>query len=329
MTGRLTGLDALRGIAAAMVVLYHTTDRAIDNPFPGYLAVDFFFMLSGYVMARTYEARFGNGLPARRFLALRFARLAPLLAVGTLIGFAVALARGADHPAPLLGLVMGLLLLPTPFSGHLYPFNGPTWSIVFELFANAIHALRLRRVATLALVAFGLAMVGLTVVLSVPLGRFSGGTHWVPFLIGFARVLGPYALGIALFRLLRDRALLEPSPWLLFIGLPLALVAGGTLPPLVLGPLFVIAVCPALLVIGLATPHRAGAMLGAWSFPVYALHGPLMAATRLVTSEVVAGLAVAFIGPALLTLALAKWQRVTLRSRFAILAVRPSYTPKG
>lgn len=85
---RLAGLDALRGIAALVVVIGHVF-LARDGAEHGrpWIAVDVFFALSGYVTARTYEARLGRDLSAGGFLAARLRRLWPVMAVGALLGF--------------------------------------------------------------------------------------------------------------------------------------------------------------------------------------------------------------------------------------------------
>src|SRR5262245_61697811 len=85
---RLYGLDALRGVAA-LAVLFHHYEVIFGSTHyfsRAYLAVDVFFMISGYVMARTYEGRLGNSLSAVQFLWIRIKRLWPTMAVGTTIG---------------------------------------------------------------------------------------------------------------------------------------------------------------------------------------------------------------------------------------------------
>ena len=85
---RLSGLDALRGVAAIMVVLLHVNHLAGDAGWftAGYLAVDLFFMLSGYVLARTFDRRLESDLSAMDFLVIRLRRLWPVMAVGALLG---------------------------------------------------------------------------------------------------------------------------------------------------------------------------------------------------------------------------------------------------
>lgn len=86
------GLDGLRGVAAIMVVLFHAQGlNRVDLTFPSaYLAVDLFFMLSGFVIAHAYEKKLKSGLSVWRFFKIRAVRLYPLYLFGTILSFAVA-----------------------------------------------------------------------------------------------------------------------------------------------------------------------------------------------------------------------------------------------
>jgi peptidoglycan/LPS O-acetylase OafA/YrhL len=87
-------LDGMRGVAAMGVVLYHLSQMLSLHLFrAGYLAVDIFFCLSGFVIAHAYERRLLGGLSPLRFAAIRFARFFPLIALG--IGW------GAARPVPI------------------------------------------------------------------------------------------------------------------------------------------------------------------------------------------------------------------------------------
>jgi peptidoglycan/LPS O-acetylase OafA/YrhL len=108
MKSRLLGLDALRG-AAALLVLWmhlHLSHHVSIYPPRGHLAVDFFFMLSGYVMARTYEGHMRGGV---WFLRKRIRRLWPTVAAGSLFGLALIWRTGGDWP---LVAALNLLLIP-------------------------------------------------------------------------------------------------------------------------------------------------------------------------------------------------------------------------
>ncbi len=141
---RLHGLDGLRGVAALCVLVYHTAPFKFHNAF---LAVDFFFMLSGYVMARSYETAFATGLTPAGFLGIRLRRLFPTMFVASMIGLPflyTLLPPGTFWPVA----IANLLLIPYPQQNRAYPLNGPAWSILFELLGNALHSLLLWRLTT-------------------------------------------------------------------------------------------------------------------------------------------------------------------------------------
>ena len=135
-TTRLHGLDALRGMAALIVICYHI-GQAVGWRwfFPrGYLAVDFFFLLSGFVMARTYGDRLKLGLSTPDFMAMRLKKLWPIAAIGSAIGL-------LTFHGPWQAAVAGFLFLPWLGSATAFTLNTPIWSLHFELVANALHKL--------------------------------------------------------------------------------------------------------------------------------------------------------------------------------------------
>lgn len=196
--GRLSGLDGLRGIASLMVVVFHASQ--VSGVTLGadrfYLAVDFFFVLSGFVMARTYEARFAQGYRPIAFLADRFKRFFTVMAIGTLIGFAVVGANYSLTTGALLA-VMGLLFVPM-LSGPVFPLNFPAWSIFCELTANAAHGSVLWRMSARILVMISLLAGGFLLLVG------SAATEGLNSNFGLPRILVSYTIGIVLWR--RQRA---------------------------------------------------------------------------------------------------------------------------
>ncbi len=88
---KFTVLDGLRGVAALCVVQTHTQDLLLGDTLPtAYLAVDLFFLLSGFVLAHAYEERLRQGMTLHRFMLARLVRLYPLYLAG--IAIAVPLA---------------------------------------------------------------------------------------------------------------------------------------------------------------------------------------------------------------------------------------------
>lgn len=168
-------LDALRGIAAFMVIFYHLFEGFASSPQDqvwnhGYLAVDFFFVLSGFVIGYAYDDRWKTTshperkLSVKHFFLRRLIRLHPMVVVGTLIGLVTFLVQGGiqwdgTHVAwtsILLAVVLGCLMLPAVpgapgevrGNGEMFPLNGPSWSLFFEYIGNILYALLLRRMPT-------------------------------------------------------------------------------------------------------------------------------------------------------------------------------------
>ncbi len=228
-------LDGLRGVAAAIVLLYHhfevnglgLTSSPINH---GYLAVDFFFILSGYVVGYAYDDRW-NRMSTWTFFKRRLVRLHPMIVLSTLVGL-LFFYFGMGDMFPLVGetpvgkllvvALLGLLMIPVPVSmdvrgwAEVSPINGSGWTLYFEYFANIIYALFIRRFPRWLLALFVAASAFLT--LNVALGWDVFGTlgerpgtaytmvgGWAltaPGLtIGFTRLLFPFFAGLLLSRL--------------------------------------------------------------------------------------------------------------------------------
>jgi peptidoglycan/LPS O-acetylase OafA/YrhL len=271
---RFVTLDALRGTAAIGVMLYHSMP---DTPLPipgGFLAVDLFFVLSGFVIALTYEAKLRDGMRMREFLTLRAIRLWPMLLIGALLG---------------IGLEGGhagmLFLLPSPYSDTLYPSNPPLWSLLLEGlayvgFASFAHRLSDRKLVVLAAVS-GVTLAGYALHSSARLHEFGG--FWSTLPAGLARVGFSFTAGMLIYRWRKHDGLQHSRDWraaLLpagLLGLMLFMPFGETG-----GLLAILVVFPALVWFAskweLPAP-RAGALLGALSYPLYCIHMPILAVT--------------------------------------------------
>lgn len=273
--GRLAGLDALRGIAALCVLVYHAAGQGSSN---AYLSVDFFFMLSGYVMARTYEPRLAGGMTPGQFLLARVAKLWPTMFLASLV--AVPWLFSWVPPAWAWPIALAnLLLIPTMMQNRLFLLNGPAWSILFELGANAVHALGLWRasnrllIAAIVVAAGFLAWFASTQTLEL-------GSRPETVLGGIARVLTGYMIGMLLWRLWRDNPPIAVSAPFTLLAMPMffavaAMLSGQSWQS---DLLFVLALCPMLIAGGLrlAQPGRLLGWLGQISFPLYAVHGPTL-----------------------------------------------------
>src|SRR5271170_1130237 len=190
-------LDGLRGVASLMVVAFHLFEPFSDvNPVKqiinhGYLAVDFFFMLSGFVIAYAYDDRWSR-MTQWEFYKRRLVRLQPMVVMGSLIGAALFyFQKGSLFPLVastpvwkmLLVMLLGCTLLPLPKSmdirgwDEMHPLDGPAWSLFFEYIANILYAVGIRKLSNKALGIFVLLSAGLLVHLAVtaPNGDVIGG----------------------------------------------------------------------------------------------------------------------------------------------------------
>lgn len=174
----LDALTGIRGIAAWLVVLYHIRDaltgilpaRAIAVLAKGYLAVDLFFILSGFVLWYNYAPRLREGGlgSAGQFLWRRIARIWPLhlFILGLFVVFApsfVAVGRDASF-YPLHELPLHVLLIQNWGLTPALTWNDPAWSISTEMaaylvFPFVIAAAKWERLPTVALLALGLVLV--------------------------------------------------------------------------------------------------------------------------------------------------------------------------
>ncbi len=166
-------LDGLRGVAAFLVIWFHFGEgfatSAVDQMLNhGYLAVDFFFVLSGFVLGYAYDSRWKNGgMTTRSFMLRRLIRLHPMVVLSVAVGAIAYLIQGSmkwdGSPVALgnviLALFLGLFLIPT-FPGtasdvrgnnEMFPLNGPSWSLFFEYIGSILYAIWLHRLSKSAL----------------------------------------------------------------------------------------------------------------------------------------------------------------------------------
>jgi peptidoglycan/LPS O-acetylase OafA/YrhL len=244
------------------------------------LAVDLFFVLSGFVLAYAYEPKLPNA--SRAFLKARLIRLYPLYLVGTALGIVEALlsihyVQGSNQwtwDKFWVALPLSLLMLPTP--GQLYPFDGVMWSIFLELFVNVVWAAFWRPLQSTRILILVIALSGVGLVFSVAFtGTLVGlGAAWAHFLGGAFRVGYSFFLGVLLFRFHKRWPLPKLPPILLMIALPTVLF----LPMAPFAQLFVVLfVLPWFVLLGSrvepqATLEFVARKLGLASYAVYAVH---------------------------------------------------------
>ena len=192
-------LDGLRGVAAMIVVAYHLFETYSAGPVyqllnHGYLAVDFFFVLSGFVIGYAYDDRWGR-MSLKDFFKRRLVRLHPMVIMGTLIGAAL-FYFGACSVFPsimetpwwkvILMLILGCLMIPAITAWDIRGWtetnslNGPTWSLMWEYIANILYALFIRHFSKVALGIFVALSACLTIDLALNIdvfGVLSNGSH--------------------------------------------------------------------------------------------------------------------------------------------------------
>jgi peptidoglycan/LPS O-acetylase OafA/YrhL len=285
-TTRLGGIDALRGIAALLVLGLHA--RAVFGGAmwfgKGYLAVDFFLVLSGFLMVRTSEPRLAAGLAPLRFMVQRYRRMWGMVALGSAIGTPYLWLRSAGPTEFLPVFFANLALIPYPFQSLLFALNIPAWTVFFELVANAAHVTLLRHFATQLLAALVLALLAATIWVGIAYGSLDVGPRPSNFLAGFPRVFFAYTLGMLLARVWREEPPLPVPSWLALAILPAGVLgshaSGWTGWSFDLA--FVLVACP-LAIFGGWRASEFGT-LGKWSaafaFPLFAIHLPILEAMR-------------------------------------------------
>ena len=281
-------LDALRGIAAIAVMAFHFRRALGSNPFPeGYLAVDFFFMLSGFVLTYAYQERLDENWATWSFFKTRIARLYPLYLLGLVLGLVYRLMQigtpdGFSGRATAISFLLGLLILPgVHLADGMFPLNAPAWSLFFEYAANVLHALGLRRRSVKFLCAtVVLAMVTLIVWVH-HVGSVDTGARSME-VFSFPRVLLSYTAGMLLFRLWKSGGLRLPgSPLLACVALLAVMaipVARRFHPPYELCAIIIAFPCILLMGASDRQPRFLGEsfqLLGEASYAIYVLHFPV------------------------------------------------------
>jgi peptidoglycan/LPS O-acetylase OafA/YrhL len=251
----------------------------------GYLAVDVFFILSGFVIAANYEDRLADGLTARRFVAARIRRLRPVYWAGIALTLAAALIIESYKPSPEFGrtLVLGVMALCLiPYIGpasFAYPTNPVAWSLVWEIIVNAVYAKWLYRFRSRHLILITLVMWMLAAAESIVSPRgWSFGMTGVDIWLGSLRAFPGFLAGVLLFRAHKAGLLARlpvVSPLVLVFVWPVIAAIPQTNPlPLIDAGITIFLGVPlvALLVRNSHPTPGWFAYLGGISYPLYASH---------------------------------------------------------
>ena len=314
-------LDGLRGLAALIVVCYQifegfsfaeitngAGDGVIRNLNHGYLSVDFFFLLSGFVLSYAYDDRWKQ-MSMKTFFKRRLVRLHPMLIMGALVGLICFLIGGAKQwdgsQVPfylsLICFLLSIFMIPAYPSasyevrgnGEMFPLNGPTWSLFFEYIGNILYAIFIRRLSNKALTLFVILVGGLHTFYSLAnlSGYGSFGVGWtldaVNLCGGMLRMLFPFSVGMLIarnFRPLKIKYSFLICSIILIAALFVPYIEG--LEPISFNGLYesfcIVVLFPLILLIGASDRgenklvNKTSNLLGELSYPLYIVHYPIM-----------------------------------------------------
>lgn len=308
MKAHCQALDGLRGVAAISVVIFHIFELMVPdldhNPLPHtFLAVDFFFALSGYVLGYAYDGRLGAAASGARlsvsgFIKRRLIRLHPVVVVAAIVGAVVYLCDPNVGDAQRVGValspvmmaltvILSLFLLPSPplpnLFGETHSVNPPSWTLFWEYIANLFfvsYGYRLKRSVHVVLLVCGAVALMLTAVLYK--GDLGYGWGWSNVWVAPVRLCYPFLAGLLVYRLGLKITLPQP-----FIAASVLLLAVFFAPRFgvwngVYEAGAVILAFPLILMIGASVtrvPGPSGAIcrfIGGLSYPLYIIHYPFV-----------------------------------------------------
>lgn len=310
-------LDGLRGVAALLVIWYHVYEGfafagggLIETLNHGYLAVDFFFILSGFVIGYAYDDRWQSTLTLKSFFKRRLIRLHPMVIMGAVIGAITFCIQGSvqwdgTHIATsmtMLAMLCAMFFIPAipgnscyevRGNGEMFPLNGPSWSLFFEYIGNILYALFIRKFSTTVLTILVIALACTHAwFASFNISQYGSiGVGWtldtINFWGGLLRMLYPFTMGLLISRIFKPIKI-AGAFWIC----TLVLAALFSIPYLnenngihingIYETVCVTFVFPALLWIGASgkTTDKHSSIickfLGDISYPVYMIHYPIM-----------------------------------------------------
>lgn len=284
---RFTALDSWRGICALIVALFHFPLVGAVKAFPavahGYLFVDFFFVLSGFVIATAYEDRLTDEDAGWRFVIRRFGRLWPLHALMLAVFVLAAVAKGefGDDERHSLGAVFTNLALVHGLGVHDdLTWNGPSWSISVEAVLYLLFALLAPMPKRVVVYAAFLVIGVVVLAFRAPNGMAS------TFDFGAFRGLAGFFMGVLLTRFAaRDLGTAGEIFAVLLAGTFVWLGKLTLLSPFVFG-LVVYVFAYSSGAVGRTLTVKPAVLLGDWSYSVYMVHAAVGASLWAVASRI-------------------------------------------
>ena len=314
-------LDGLRGVASIMVIFFHIMETYSRGPAyqiinHGYLAVDFFFVLSGFVVGYAYDDRWDK-MTTWGFFKRRLVRLQPMVIMGAVVGlcfyfFGQCPQFGLDGFAEgwKVFLAFGLALFMIPVGpgldvrgwGEMNPLNGPQWSLTYEYIGNILYAFIFRRLPNIALAVVTAVAAFCTLDLCLNWNVFGlltearashvytviGGWCLTPeqIYIGFTRLLYPFLSGLLLSRIGKKISVKGGFWWcsLLLVAIFSIPCVGG--PDNILNGIYnavcILLIFPIIVMMGAGSQIRGAksakicTFLGELSYPLYITHYPVL-----------------------------------------------------
>lgn len=307
-------LDGLRGVAALFVIWYHVFEGFATSPIDqrlnhGYLAVDFFFILSGFVIGYAYDDRWKTSMTRKNFFKRRLIRLHPMVVMGAVLGAITFCIQGSEQwdgtkismSMVMLALLLNLFLIPAVpgtgsevrGNGEMYPLNGPSWSLFFEYIGNILYALFIHRLSTKVLtvlvVLSGAGLASFAIFNLSGFGHLGVGWSLIDYNLigGFLRMFFAFSIGLLMsrnFKPLHIRGAFWICSLVLIAFLSVPHIGG--MENLWMNGIFdsvcTIIIFPMLVYLGASgtttdkSSSRICKFLGDISYPVYIVHYPFM-----------------------------------------------------
>jgi peptidoglycan/LPS O-acetylase OafA/YrhL len=287
-------LDGLRGIAAIAVVIFHFMEITVPDYKDSfiahaYLAVDFFFCLSGFVIAYAYDQKLIK-IGIANFLKLRLIRLHPLVLFGAVIGllafvfdpFSNLYSKYQNNV--LMLFLSSSLMVPYPLVHeryfNLFHLNPPTWSLLWEYLANVCYALFLVKISNKVLWILTVVAAGALIFEAQRSGNLAVGWGGENVAGGGIRVFFSFLVGILVYRsgwIINSKMTFLPVGMLLLITFMLPFTAFNRF----VDPLVVILYFPFLVALGAgaklpASLNKLCTLSGDISYPLYIIHYPFI-----------------------------------------------------
>ena len=315
-------LDGLRGVAALMVIIFHFFELySFGNPSKqiinhGYLAVDFFYVLSGFVLGYAYDDRWDK-MSYWDFYKRRLIRLHPMVIAGSLLGMCYFFlgecinSPNIESVNPLyffLTIIMSILMIPCPAQmdirgwGETNSFNGPNWTLTYEYIVNILYSLIFRRLHTIIIGILTLASALLLVNLTCNFDIFNvmneresnkytviGGWSLTSceLCVGFTRLFYPYFAGYLVYRLkLKIRIpysfIICSISLITFLSMPRLEKEGYPIFNGIYEAIVIILIFPLVIIIGAGDTTKNEILtkickfIGELSYPIYITHYPII-----------------------------------------------------